>query len=108
MQESVLWEHHWYRNAQDGSKEKVLIYTASKSYNSAKTRYSTPGQDILLCFPLCRRSDGSELEETFDQDRLSIENEDLRDFVAQLSEYSFSVEYVPGVSNIFRYWLSGD
>jgi len=52
------------------------------------------------------RTDHRPLVGFFKKLLLSIENEDLRDSVAQLSVYSFSVEYVPGPSNEFPDWLS--
>jgi len=52
------------------------------------------------------RTDHRSLVRLFKKPLLSIENEDLRDLVAQLSQYSFSVEDVPGPSNEFRGWLS--
>jgi hypothetical protein len=44
-------------------------------------------------------TDHRPLVDLFKKPLFSIENEDLLDSVAQISEYSFSVEHVPGVSN---------
>jgi len=104
---------------EDGSKEKVLIYAASRSFKSAETRYSTIRRELLAVvfavqkfrrFLIGRdfliRTDHRPLVGLFKKPLLSIENEDLRDLVSQMSEYSFTVEYVPGPSNAFPYWLS--
>jgi hypothetical protein len=52
------------------------------------------------------RTDHRSLDGLFKKAITSIENEDLRDLVAGLTEYSFDVEYVPGESNCFPDWLS--
>jgi hypothetical protein len=44
------------------------------------------------------RTDHRPLVGLFKKPLLSIEDEDLRDLVSQMSEYSFTVEYVPGPS----------
>jgi len=51
-------------------------------------------------------TDHRPLDGLFKKAITSIENEDLRDLVAGLTEYSFDVEYVPGESNCFADWLS--
>jgi hypothetical protein len=52
------------------------------------------------------RTDHRPLHGLFKKAITSLENEDLRDLVAGLTEYSFDVEYLPGESNCFPDWLS--
>jgi hypothetical protein len=104
---------------EDGTKEKVLIYAASRSFKSAETRYSTIRRELLAVvfavqkfrrFLIGRdfliRTDHRPLVGLFKKPLLCIENEDLRDLVSQRSEYSFTVENVPGPGNAFPDWLS--
>ena len=99
--------------------ERRLIYTASRSLKSAETRYSTITREVLgVSFALKNfrkflmgnhflvRTDHRPLDGLFKKAITSMENEDLRDLVAGLSEYSFDVEYVLRESNCVPDWLS--
>jgi hypothetical protein len=52
------------------------------------------------------RTDHRQLDGLFQKAITSNENEDFRDLIAGLTEYSVDVEYVPGESNGFPDWLS--
>jgi len=104
--------------AEHGFKEKVLIYAASRSFNHAETRYCTIRREvrgvIFAVQKLTRfsvendsmiKTEYRPLIVLFKKPLLSKEKEDLRDLVAQLSEYSFYVKYPPGASNQFTDWL---
>jgi len=99
--------------------ERMLIYTASTCLKSAETRYSTIRRELFgVSFALKKfrkylmgnhfllRTDHRPLDGLFKKAITSIKNEDLRNLVAGLTEYSFDVEYVPGESNCFPDWLS--
>ena len=99
--------------------QRRLIYTASRSLKSAETRYSTITKELLgVSFALKNfrkflmgnhflvRTDHRPLDGLFKKAITSMENEDLRDLVAGLSEYSFDVEYVLRESNCVPDWLS--
>ena len=103
----------------NGVKERRLIYAASRSLKSAETRYSTIRRELLgVKFAITKfrkfllgthfivRTDHRPLDGLFKKAIMSIENEDLRDLVASLSNYDFEVEYLPGESNAFPDWLS--
>jgi len=105
--------------AEGGSKEKVLIYAASRSFKSVETRYSTITKELLAVvfavqkfrtFLIVRdfviTRDHRPLVGLLQRPLLSIENKYLRDLYGQLSQYSFSVKSVPGPSNGFPHWLS--
>ena len=79
--------------------ERRLIYTASRSLKSAETRYSTIRRELLgVSFALKKftkflmgnhflvRTDHRPLDGLFKKAITSIENEDLRDLVAGLTE----------------------
>jgi hypothetical protein len=96
------------------------MYAHSRSFKSAATRYSTIRRELLaVVFDMQKfrrflvrrdfviRTDHRPLEGLFKKPLISIESEELRDLFAQMSEYSFSVEHVPGASNEFLDWLYG-
>jgi len=101
--------------AEDGSQEKVWIYAASRNFKSAETRCSTITRE-LVAVENCRKltfrrdfvigRDHCPLMGLLKKLLIPIENEDIRHRVSQISECSFSVEYVPGASYEFPDWVS--
>jgi hypothetical protein len=99
--------------------DRRLIYAASRSFKGAETRYSTIRRELLgVVFAISKfrrfllgrefeiRTDHRPLVGLLEKPLLSIENQNLRDLVEQLSEYKFKVTYIKGEDNVFPDYLS--